>query len=186
MDIKKKTRTLTECAVLLSIATVLSFVKIFESPFGGSVTMGSMVPLVIACVHIKEFKWGALTCFAYSLLQMLFGFYAPPAATIPRFFAVVLLDYVVAFGIICITNPVSKLFKKKTLGVIVGTIAACALRFLCHFMTGILIWGAYAPEGTPVWLYSLIYNGGYMLPELFVTMILSAVLYTVILKKAKA
>ena len=185
MDIKKKTRILTECAVLLSIATVLSFVKIFESPFGGSVTMGSMVPLVIACVHIKEFKWGALTCFAYALLQILFGFYAPPVATIPRFFAVVLLDYVLAFGIISITNPVSKLFKNKTLGVISGTVMACTLRFLCHFITGILIWGSYAPENTAVWMYSLIYNGGYMLPELLITTTLSAILYNVISKREK-
>lgn len=185
MDVKKKTRILTECAVLLSIATVLSFVKIFESPFGGSVTMGSMVPLVIACVHIKEFKWGLLTCFAYSLLQMLFGFYAPPVATIPRFVAVVLLDYIVAFGVICIVNPVSKLLKNKTLGVIAGTVFACSLRFICHFITGLLIWGIYAPEGTAVWLYSLIYNGGYMLPELVITTTLSAILYTVISKREK-
>ena len=186
MEIKKKTRKLTECAVMLSIATVLSFIKIFESPFGGSVTLGSMVPLVVLCVHIKDFRWGALACFAYSLLQMLFCFYAPPAANVLRFFAVVMLDYVVAFGIICITNPVSKLFKNKTLGIISGTVIACTLRFLCHFITGILIWGGYAPEGTAVWLYSLIYNGGYMLPELVITVVLSALLYAVIEKRSKA
>ena len=42
-------------------------------------------------------------------------------------------------------------------------------RFLCSFASGILIWGEYAPEGQPVWLYSLTYNGGYMLPELIIT-----------------
>ena len=46
------------------------------------------------------------------------------------------------------------------------------LRFLCHFATGILIWSSYAPEGQPVWLYSLLYNGGYMLFETIISMIL--------------
>ncbi|MBQ7119637.1 MAG: energy-coupled thiamine transporter ThiT [Oscillospiraceae bacterium] len=186
MEIKKKTRMLTECAVMLSIATVLSFIKIFESPFGGSVTLGSMVPLVVLSVHIKEFKWASLACFAYALIQMLFGFYAPPAANVIRFIAVVMLDYVVAFGVICLANPVSKMFENKIIGVSAGAFIACVLRFFCHFTTGILIWDSYAPEGTPVWMYSLIYNGGYMLPELVITVVLSAVLYTVIEKKSKA
>ena len=183
VEIRRKTRMLTECAVMLAIATVLSFAKIFESPFGGSVTLGSMVPLVVLCAYIKEFKWGLLTCFAYSLIQMLLGFYAPPAATIISFFAVVALDYVVAFSVISIANPVSRIFKNKSLGVSFGAAVACILRFLCHFATGILIWGGYAPEGMPIWQYSLIYNGGYMLPELIITVVASAGLLAIIEKK---
>lgn len=168
---------------MLAIATVLSFAKIFESPFGGSVTLGSMVPLVVLCAHIKEFKWGLLACFAYSLMQMLFGFYAPPAATLLRFFAVVMLDYVVAFSVLSVANPISGVFKNKSLGVSLGAVIACILRFLCHFTTGILIWGGYAPEGMPVWQYSLIYNGGYMLPELIITTVASGIIYAIIEKR---
>ncbi len=183
MQIDNKTKILTKCSVMLAIATVLSFIKIIESPFGGSVTPGSMVPLVVLCAHIREFKWGLLACFAYSLIQMLLGFYAPPAANIISFFAVVALDYVVAFSIICIANPISKIFKNKSLGVSIGAAVACILRFLCHFSTGILIWGGYAPEGMPIWQYSLIYNGGYMLPELIITVLASAAILAIIEKK---
>ena len=58
---------------------------------------------------------------------------------------------------------------RKTLWYGVGAAVVCFLRFVCSFLSGIVIWGAYAPEGTPVWIYSLTYNGGYMLPELIIT-----------------
>ncbi len=178
-----KTKKLTECAVMVALATVLSFIYIYQAPQGGSVTLGSMVPLVLVCARIKDFRWGLLACFAYSLIQMMVGFMAPPTATLAYFFAVVALDYVVAFTVICLVNPISKLFKNELLGIGVGTTVAVVCRFLCHFATGILIWGVYAPEGQPVWIYSLLYNGGYMLPELVITVILSTAIYAVMLRR---
>ncbi|MBR5543824.1 MAG: energy-coupled thiamine transporter ThiT [Oscillospiraceae bacterium] len=180
-----KTKKLTECAVMVALATVLSFIYIYQAPQGGSVTLGSMVPLVIVSAHIKDMRWGLLACFAYSLIQMMFGFVAPPTATLAYFFAVVALDYVVAFTVICLVNPISKLFSNELLGVGFGAAVAVACRFLCHFATGILIWGVYAPEGRPVWLYSLLYNGGYMLPELVITVVLSIAIYAVVIIKRR-
>lgn len=180
-----KTKKLTECAVMIALATVLSFVYIYQAPYDGKVTLGSMVPLVLVCVHIKDFRWGLLACFAYSLVQMMFGFAAPPTVTVGYFFAVVMLDYIMAFTFLCLVNPVSKLFKNKLLGVGVGTAIAVLFRFLCHFISGILIWGVYAPEGWSVWLYSLIYNGGYMLPELIITVLLAVAIYALVLERKK-
>lgn len=180
MNTQSKTKKLTECAVMVALASVLSLVCIYQAPFDGKVTLGSMVPLILVCVHIKDFKWGSICCFAYSLVQMMLGFAAPPTATLPYFFAVVMLDYIVAFSVLCIANPVSSIFANKYVGVAVGSAVAVFMRFICHFISGILIWGVYAPEGQPVWLYSLFYNGGYMLPELIITSILSSVLYRVL------
>lgn len=185
MQTETKTRKLTECAIMVALATVLSFIPIYQAPYGGSVTLGSMVPLVLVCAHIKDFRWGALACFAYSLIQMMFGFAAPPTTTLAYFFAVVMLDYVVAFTVICLVNPISKLFKNELVGIGTGATIAVLCRFICHFITGILIWGVYAPEGQPVWLYSLLYNGGYMLPELVITVIFSTAIYAVMLKRKK-
>lgn len=185
MQTMTKTKKLTECAVMVALATVLSFISVYQAPQGGSVTLGSMVPLVLVSVHIKDFRWGLLACFAYSLIQMMLGFMAPPVASFGYFVAVVMLDYVVAFTVICLVNPISKLFKNELVGVGIGTCTALLCRFLCHFMGGMLIWGVYAPEGQPVWLYSLLYNGGYMLPELILTVILSGAIYAVILKRKK-
>ncbi len=184
-ELKMKTKVITECAVMIALATVLSFIKVFEAPYGGSVTLGSMVPIVVLCAHIRETRWALLACFAYALVQMLFGFYPPPTATVWAFAGVVLLDYIVAFGVLFIVNPIAKLFKKKTFAVIIGASIAVFCRFLCHFATGILIWDACAPEGQPVWLYSLLYNGGYMLPELLITVVLSALIYAIMLKRKK-
>ena len=47
----------------------------------------------------------------------------------------------------------------------VGAAVCGVLRFVCSFLSGVLLWGSYASEGQPVWLYSLTYNGGYMIPN---------------------
>ncbi len=182
---KTKTTKLTLCAVMMALAAVLSIVPLYQAPYGGTVTLGSMVPLVLACVMIEDMRWGLLTCFAYSLLQMMIGFTAPPTATFLYFIAVVLLDYVVAFTVIFTVNPISKLFGNKFLGIVSGTVVACVLRFACHFLSGILIWGVYAPEDIPVWLYSILYNGGYMLPETLITALLATSIYAVISRRKK-
>ena len=185
MKTETKTRNITLCAVMIAIATVLSLIPIYNAPFGGTVTLGSMVPLMLVCVMIRDFRWSALTCFAYSLIQMLVGFTAPPTATVLSFVAVVLLDYVIAFTVISIANPVSKLFENEIVGVAAGSVVAMLGRFVCHFIGGILIWKVYAPEGQPAWLYSLLYNGGYMLPELVITTVASGLIYGVVRRKEK-
>ena len=165
---------------MIALGTVLSLVPIYNAPFGGTVTLGSMVPLILVCALVSDFRFCALTCFAYSLIQMLIGFTAPPTATVFSFAAVVLLDYVIAFTVISVANLISKLFENKIAGVAAGSAVAMVARFVCHFIGGILIWKVYAPEGQPVWLYSLLYNGGYMLPELVITTIASTLIYSVI------
>ena len=178
-----KTRNITLCAVMIALATVLSLIPIYNAPFGGTVTLGSMVPLVLICVMIHDYKWSRLACFTYSLIQMLIGFTAPPTTTFLYFVAVVLLDYVIPFTGIYVVNPISKLFKNELVGIGVGAAVAMVSRFICHFLSGILIWSSYAPDGQPVWLYSVLYNGGYMLPELIITTVASVAIYGVIRKR---
>ncbi|MEG0804249.1 MAG: energy-coupled thiamine transporter ThiT, partial [Pygmaiobacter sp.] len=76
-----KTRTLVECALMIAIGTVLAQIKIFEMPNGGSITLLSMLPFVLVSFR-HGVKWGIFTGFVNSLLQMLLGFYAPPAGTL--------------------------------------------------------------------------------------------------------
>ncbi len=183
--VESKTKKLTECAVMVALASVLSLIKIYDAPYGGSVTLGSMVPLIVACVHIKDIRWGILMCFTFSLIQMMFGFAPPPTPTLWYFALVVLFDYVVAFTVLALANPISRLFKNGIVGAVVGAFGAVFARFICHFISGYFIWGVYAPEGQPVWLYSLLYNGGYLLPELVISTILTGAVCAVIFKKEK-
>lgn len=172
---RKPTVTLVECEMMIAMSTALSYVKVFEMPQGGSVTCASMAPLVLVSYR-HGLKWGILTAFAHSLLQMLIGFVAPPAKTVGAFLAVVVLDYVAAYTVLGAAAFFGKPVKNRAGSVAVGAAAVAFLRFVCSFLSGILVWGAYAPEGTPVWLYSLSYNGSYMLPEILITAIVSVIL----------
>ena len=166
-----KTRTLTESALLVALATVLSIYAVFKLPNGGSATLGSMIPIMLVSLKYP-FGWSVLVAFAYSLIQMLQGFYAPPVENFLYYVLVVLLDYVIAFSVLCLAGPVNRALRKDWpvgLRLMIATVSCIILRFVCHFLSGMIIWGVYAPPGQPVWLYSLIYNGSYMACEGLIT-----------------
>ena len=177
-----KVRRLVESALFVAIATVLSILKI-DLPFGGGVTIVSMLPLVLIS-HRWGWEWGVLTAFAYSLIQLLLGLdnvgYATTFATV---LGVIFLDYVIAYTVIGFSGVMEKPFGKSLKAVLIGIAVVFAGRFLCHYITGVWIWGGWMPENfmnmtmTSPWMYSLLYNGWYMLVELVVTEIAAALLY---------
>jgi thiamine transporter len=175
---------MVECALMIALTTVLSMYPIFSMPMGGSVTLASMAPLVIASLRHGP-KWGLLTGFTHGLIQMILGFenvmYCP---TLASQIGCILLDYIVAFsvmGLSCVFAGIIPGVKANSLGgYAVGTAVSGILRFGCSFLSGILIWGGYAPEDMPVWLYSLQYNGSYMLPETIITVVAVVALMKVI------
>ncbi len=164
-----KTRVLVECALMIAIGTVLSNIKIFTMPNGGSITLLSMLPFVLVSFR-HGVKWGLFTGFVNSLLQMLLGFWAPPVPTFLYFLGEVLLDYVLAFMALGLAELFARPFKNRTVGVAVGTAAVGVLRFLCSFFSGVLIWGNLS-DGLPAWIYSLGYNASYMVPETILTVV---------------
>lgn len=165
-------RTLTESALLIAVGTVLSLFS-FQGlwALGGSVTFCAMLPLVlIAWRHgTKAGLFGALV---YALIQLVLGLknvnYAPNAVTA---IGIILLDYVIAFTVIGLAATPRKLIKNDLIALVVGIVMTFALRFLCHFMSGWIIWEALWPNdkgyAAPMW--SLIYNGSYMLPETLIS-----------------
>ena len=161
------TRALTESALLVALATVLSLYAVFKLPNGGSATIGSMIPIMLVSMKYP-FVWSLTVAFAYSMIQMMTGLYAPPVETLGYYALVVLLDYVIAFGVLCLAGLIFKAFRQSwpvRLRLMFAAMICVFLRLVCHFLSGIIIWSAYAPPGQPVWLYSLIYNGSYMLCE---------------------
>ena len=179
---KNLTRKLTESAILIAIATVLSMIK-FDLPFGGGVTLVSMFPLILIS-HRWGWKWGVLTAFVYSLIQLLFGLdnvgYATTFATA---LGVIFLDYVIAYTVIGLSGLFDLSLGKTRKSVAVGIAVTFVLRFCCHLITGVWIWGGWMPETfmnmtmTGPWLYSFLYNGWYMLAELVITEIVAMLLY---------
>lgn len=175
-----KTRIIAECAIMVALGTILANIKIYELPFGGSVTLVSMLPFILVSLRHGA-KWGLLTGLVNSFLQMAIGFWAPPANTFIAFAGVVLLDYVLAFSLLGIACMFRKLSKNDTLGVAIAVCAVCFIRFMCSFLSGALLWGSYQSyyewaNGLSVWTYSLIYNGSYMIPEMIITTIVAIIL----------
>lgn len=177
-----KIKKITLCAIMVAMATVLALIsKIIPAPWlqGGSVTVASMVPIIVASVVI-DCRWGLLTAVVYSLIQMMTGFYPPPTQTIFNFFLVIFLDYVLAFGVLGFAGGFYRLFGGKKWSMALSGAIVTFLRYICHIVSGLLIWGVYAEEGQSVLAYSLIYNGTYMVPEIIITtvtlMILSGVI----------
>ena len=135
-----KTRVLVECALMVAIGTVLANIKIFTMPNGGSVTLLSMLPFVLVSFR-HGVKWGLFTGLVNGCLQMLLGFWAPPTPTFIYFLGEILLDYLVAFMALGTAEFFARPFKNRMVGVAVGTAIAGFLRFMCSFLSGVLVWG---------------------------------------------
>lgn len=175
---KITTRKLVESAVLIAVATVLSVIKI-DLPFGGGVTVVSMLPLVLAS-HRYGWKWGIVTAFVYSVLQLILGLdNVGYAASFAMALGIVFLDYILAYTFIGLAG----VFGNGRGGLAAGILLTFVLRFFCHYITGVWIWGEWMPAefmGWPMtspWLYSFLYNGWYMLAELVLTEIVAMLLY---------
>lgn len=171
---------ITESAIMVALATVLSMVKIIELPQGGSVTAASMVPILFIAFRYGP-KWGTFTAFVYSLINMIMGFYPPPVATFLNFVLLVLLDYVVAFSCLGLASLFARVIPgNRIVSVGFGSAVAVFIRLVCHVLSGVLIWASYAPEGMSVWIYSITYNGSYMLCEVIVSTVVMCLLASVL------
>ena len=168
---RKNLRALVESALLVAVGFVLSYITLFKMPQGGSVTPLSMLPILMIGLR-HGLKWGLGGGLIYACLQMLQQFWPPPSGTAIAYVSVVVLDYIFAFSFL----GLSGIFRGRRFGMIYAAPICICLRFLCHFISGIVIWSAYAPPGAPVWLYSLTYNGAYIGLELVFTTIVGAIL----------
>ena len=172
-------RKLTESAVLLAIATVLSFVKIADLPYGGSVTIASMLPIVLISYRYG-IRWGLLSGLAYAALQQLFGLNTLSYATSAQaMIAIILLDYIIAFTV----AGLGGVFRKKLSqpqALVLGGLLVCLLRFICHVISGATVWAGLSIPDEAALLYSLGYNATYMAPETIILMVVAYYLGSVL------
>ena len=161
---KFKTKHLVFSAVAMALAMITSFLKLFEAPMGGSVTLFSM--LFICCIgYWYGLRTGIMTGVAYGLLQLISD---PYIISLPQ----MITDYILAFGAL----GLSGIFCNKKNGLVKGYIVGVLGRYLFAFLSGLIFFGMYA-EGTgmsaPV--YSLAYNGSYLGCEAAITLIVLAI-----------
>ena len=164
-------RALCEGAVFVALAQILGYIKIFQLPQGGSITL-NMLPIFIYCV-----RWGLgpgmLASFAFSLLQLLLdGAYAWGWQSI-------IGDYLVAYTVLGLAGA----FHKNKYGFFAGTAVGGAARFIVSWVVGAVVWGEYMPDNffgmtmTSPWLYSALYNGSYLLVNCLLCAAVGAILY---------
>lgn len=183
-----KVRILCESAIMVALATVLSMVKVYEAPYGGSVTLLSMAPIIILSMR-RGVKVGLPAAFVYSVVQLLLGL--SNVAWVPTPGGIVLcilFDYILAFTILGLGGVFRNVsFTKNSaanllIAAVLGTLLVTVLRYLCHVISGAVIWYAldlewYADDPTHIvnrygaWAFSILYNGAFMLPEIIETCI---------------
>lgn len=162
---------LTESAVMIALAFILSFLKVVDMPYGGSVTAFSMLPIIIIAYRYST-GWGLAAGFAFSLLQMLMGLsslsYATSAAAAV---AIILLDYIVAFTVMGLGGVFRRVIKDQGSAMAVGALLACALRYICHVVSGCTVWAGVSIPTSDGLIYSMGYNATYMIPETLMTIV---------------
>ena len=200
---KANVRRLTVSAMMVALSTVISFVcslipvPPLNFPFGGGITIAGMLPVVLVA-YMYGTRWGLLTGFVYSLIQMLLGHATVSSLFLPvedggmQLYAALLIcfiDYILAYTLLGLGG----LFRNKmTTGraLVLGCVVALGARYLCHIVSGAIFYGAWAEwfftlEGiyelmgkaildtfsgnSLAILYSVVYNGCYMIPEMIIT-----------------
>ncbi len=198
-----KTKRLTESAMLIALAVVLELVGrtvIPPMPFGGQLTLVSMLPIVLVSYR-HGVKWGLTTGLAYSLVQMALGADTVTAAFQPGYFgdgtmignAIIMcaFDYVLAYTALGLGGCFRDRLSNKGVSLMLGSLVALGGRYLCHIVSGYVLFAGWAEwfftqDGFPAWgadlvaslsptmlglVYSVVYNGMYMVPEMLLTAI---------------
>ena len=162
-----RTRALTEGAILIALAEILSFLPLYKFPDGGSVDL-AMLPIILYCVR-WGFGPGMIVSCAHAIFQILFE------SSVAISWQSIVGDFLIAYAVL----GVAGLFRGKF---IPATVVACTLRFLVHYVVGATIWAEYMPPEffemtmTTPWIYSALYNGAYMLPDMVLILLAGGIL----------
>lgn len=151
------TKLISHISLAVAMAVILSFIKLFQLPFGGSANLAAMLPIILISLIYGPII-GIFTGFVYSVLNFVIG----PAYILHPI--QVLFDYTLPFMAIGLAG----FFKNnKYLSIGVGFFGM----FVFNYIAGVIFWGSYAADYnmTP-YIYSLVYNGSYNLLNCLICM----------------
>ena len=154
------TKAVTLSALLVALATGLGMLKLFEMPYGGTVTVFSMLPIVL-CGYFLGTRRGVMAGMCVGLLNLIFGPYVIHPIQL-------LVDYPFAFGAL----GLSGICRNQKHGLIKGYIIGLFARYCCAVVSGIVFFGAYAPDGFNAVTWSLFYNFTYLAAEGALTLVI--------------
>lgn len=155
---------LTESAMMIALATILSLIKLAELPYGGSITAASMLPLLVIAQRYGVI-WGLFTGCVHGVIQLLLDTstlsYVTGWASVV---AVIVLDYILAFALTGL-GGITRKMKNSTYAAVLGAFVLCAARYACHVVAGATVWAGLSIPTSAALSYSFIYNATYMIPE---------------------
>ncbi len=180
--------------IMVALGTVLSFIKPFDLPYGGSITLCSMLPIMFYGYRCGP-KWGLAAGFVFSVLQLLFGLDDLKGISALMVVGSILLDYLLAFTVLGLAGMFRGKIRNNAAAFTLGCLVTGLLRYVCSFLSGWLLWaqfmtvtdmqdfianfvpGLAGASGTGLAIfYSLVYNGSYMIPEIVLTCVVGFLL----------
>lgn len=183
----------------------ISKIFIPELPFGGQITIVNMLPILLISYR-HGVKWGLFSSFVYSLLQIALGLKTVTAAFQPGYFGesvllvnaiiMLVLDYIIAYTVLGFGGIFRNKIKNPAISLSLGSVVALTLRYAAHILSGYILFSGWAElfftqEGFPAWgvtlvesvgsnmlglIYSVVYNGMYMIPEIVLTTIAAVII----------
>ncbi|MBQ9939959.1 MAG: energy-coupled thiamine transporter ThiT [Clostridia bacterium] len=192
---KKNLTHLTEGGICIAFATLLSIIEVFHLPYGGGITPASMLPVCIYAYR-RGMPSGLMCSFVYGILQMLLGITQGvfKGADLYSTIGMVVIDYILAYSVLGFAGMFKGKFRTDSLSLAMGCLVVTTARYILHILSGYIFFKSYAEwffsqEGFEMggqilrifsgealyWLYTAVYNGLYMIPEIIITVILSFV-----------
>ena len=142
-------------------------------PFGGSVTLGHTLPLVILAYR-RGFKTSFFANVSYSLIHLITHFGIPPAKSLGSFFSIILIDYILPYCLMSVLFCIQFSYKYR---ILFWIILVFILKIIMSTISGVLLWKDYIPFTFNIWIYSFIYNCMYLVPECIITFFMGKKLF---------
>ena len=164
----KNLQALTESALMISLAVVLSFLKLISMPYGGSVTLASLLPIAIVSYR-HGIKHGIFAATVYAFIQQIMDLSMLSFVTSwQSVVAVIVLDYLLAFSIAGIAGIFRRPIKNQTVALTLGCFLVSLCRYACHVISGATVWAGLSIPTEAALSFSFAYNATYMIPETIV------------------
>ena len=192
--VSKRTFNLVLAGVMIAMGTALGFVKPFELPYGGAITLCSMLPVMFFSYRCG-LKWGLSAGLVFSVLQLLFGLDALKGISAMMVVGSIFRDYILAFTVLGLAGMFRGKIKNDAAAFTLGSFVSMMLRYFCSFLSGWVLWASFNEtadmqgfiasffpalgnlSGTALAVvYSLVYNGSYMIPEIILTCVVGFLL----------
>lgn len=166
VNIKRNTRAICEGAIFIALSLAMCLVELKIWPQGGSVDF-VMVPLIIFAL-----RWGTGWGIGAGIVSGVLNGVIVEGMAFGGWQALI-LDYAIAYG----CCGMAGIFHSQKWRAEVGTVISCAARFICHLISGVVLWASHMPKEfmgmimNNVWIYSALYNVSYMLPNMILALI---------------